>query len=89
MNTPTQKQNRKRSAASSDWTDLIRDEPLLAVAVAAATGFFAGGGAATTPGRAATSVVTRIVAREVAAYLAGSVLATTLSRGSMSSEKEQ
>jgi hypothetical protein len=62
-----------RSDATS-WSEVIRREPVLAVAVAAVTGFFAGGGASTAPGRFATSIVSRIVAREIAAGLASSMI---------------
>lgn len=58
-----------------DWTALVRDEPLMAVAVAGLTGFFAGGGAMTAPGRLATSIVARVVAREIAAVVVGALLA--------------
>ena len=49
------------------WAKLIRDQPMFAVGAAAVTGFFAGGGAMTIPGRIATSLVTRMIARELAA----------------------
>jgi hypothetical protein len=54
---------------------LVRNEPITAVAIAGLTGFFAGGGAMTTPGRLATSIVARIVAREVTASIVGALLA--------------
>jgi hypothetical protein len=63
-------------SAASGWADVIRQEPILAVTAAAITGFFAGGGALTGPGRFATSIVSRVMAREIAAGLASSMLAS-------------
>ena len=59
---------------ANGWSEVIRQEPVLALTAAALTGFFAGGGASTGPGRFATSIVSRIVAREIAAGLASSML---------------
>jgi hypothetical protein len=68
--------NRKESAANAiGWTDTIRDQPVVAISAAALTGFFAGGGAMTTPGRFATAIVARMVAREIAVGIAGLVVA--------------
>lgn len=69
-------QENHRSDANG-WADVIKQEPILAVTVAVITGFFAGGGALTGPGRFATSIVSRIVAREIAAGLATSMLVST------------
>jgi hypothetical protein len=70
----TAKNNRPNSDGP-DWMALVRDEPIMAVAIAGITGFFAGGGATTAPGRLATSIVARVVAREVAAVVVGALLA--------------
>jgi len=71
----------KRSPALSlpgidSWSRLICDKPMLAVGAAAATGFFAGGGGLTIPGRMATSIVARMVARELAAGMVTGLLAS-------------
>jgi hypothetical protein len=73
-------QEKHRSDAKG-WAEIIRQEPILAVTAAAITGFFAGGGAMTAPGRFATSLVSRIVAREIAAGLAGSMLVSMFVNG--------
>ncbi len=66
---------------AKNWADVIRQEPILAVTAAAITGFFAGGGAMTGPGRFATSLISRIVAREIAAGLASSMLVSMFVNG--------
>ena len=66
------KENHRSDAKS--WAEVIRQEPILAVTAAALIGFLAGGGASTAPGRFATSLVGRLVAREIAAGLASSML---------------
>lgn len=69
--------NRKESASGAvGWTETIRGEPFIALGAAAVTGFFAGGGATTAPGRFATSIVARMVAREIAVGIAGLVVAS-------------
>jgi hypothetical protein len=66
---------------ANGWADIIRHEPILAVTAAVTIGFFAGGGAMTAPGRFATSLVSRIVARELAAGLASSMLVSMFVNG--------
>ena len=73
--------NENHQAGAKSWADVIRQEPILAVTAAAITGFFAGGGAMTAPGRFATSLVSRIVAREIAAGLASSMLVSMFVNG--------
>jgi len=72
----TASQENHRSDANG-WAEVIRQEPILAVTVAAITGIFAGGGALTAPGRFATSIVGRIVAHEIAEGMASSMLMST------------